>query len=183
MPVRKLHPMGYTIHCTKKLLDRLKVPVSATPSEPTTKLGNWYATALFWKPQVVLLVNERTLLPVLMPLAPANGLAARFPEYLALVLAAHGAPQDLIVHELSAMRTAQCAKTVNRSLVGMLNQFAYLADGYSDHQQAVDLLWLSMHLSETPCSPLYQRAVSPDRELKRLIASDRTVLAGDGRWL
>lgn len=29
------------------------------------------ATALFWKPQVALLVNEPTLLPVLMPLAPA----------------------------------------------------------------------------------------------------------------
>jgi hypothetical protein len=35
--------------------------------------------ALFWKPQVVLLVNEKTLLPVLMPLAPARNLMARFP--------------------------------------------------------------------------------------------------------
>jgi hypothetical protein len=33
-------------------------------------LGQWYATAVFWKPQVALFVNESTLLPVLMPLAP-----------------------------------------------------------------------------------------------------------------
>jgi hypothetical protein len=31
-------------------------------------LGSWYATVLLWKPQVALLVNEKTLLPVLMPL-------------------------------------------------------------------------------------------------------------------
>ena len=96
--------MTFTIHCTKKLLDRVKLPISTTPAAPTTCLGNWYATALFWKPQVALLVNERTLLPVLMPLAPAADLAKRFPEYLASVLFAHGAPHALIEHELSAMR-------------------------------------------------------------------------------
>lgn len=90
--------MTFTIHCTKKLLDRVKLPVSATPAAPTTYLGNWYATALFWKPQVALLVNERTLLPVLMPLAPAAELAQRFPEYLASVLFAHVAPHALVDH-------------------------------------------------------------------------------------
>jgi hypothetical protein len=68
-------------------------------------LGSWYATVLLWKPQVALLVNEKTLLPVLMPLAPAK-----------------------------------------------------------------DLLALSLRLSETPCSPLYKGAVSPDRELRRLVS-------------
>jgi len=56
--------------------------MSAAPPEPTTYLGNWYVTALFWKPQVALLVNERTLLPVLMPLAPAAELAQPVPEHL-----------------------------------------------------------------------------------------------------
>ena len=61
----------YSLHCTKKLLDRIKPPIVAPVAAPTTALGNWYATALFWKPQLALLVNQRTLLPVLMPLAPA----------------------------------------------------------------------------------------------------------------
>jgi len=80
----------FTIHATKKLLDRVPQPVMPAVSEPTTALGNWYATALFWKPQVGLLVNERTLLPVLMPLAPAATLMARFPESLRQTLDAHG---------------------------------------------------------------------------------------------
>jgi hypothetical protein len=72
-----------------KLRDRIKADLA--PPEPSdTLLGNWYATVLFWKPQVALLVSENTLLPVLMPLAPAATLARRFPTQLALVLKAHG---------------------------------------------------------------------------------------------
>jgi len=171
--------MTFTLHCTNKLLDRVKQPVSAAPSLSTTYLGNWYATALFWKPQVVLLANERTLLPVLMPLAPAAELAQRFPEYLAPVLFAHGAPHALIEHELNAMLDFQYAKTANRSLLGMLNQFTYLAEGYRDYNQSTDLRWLSMKLSETPCSPLYKKAISPDRELRRLIESEWTITAAN----
>ena len=55
----------FTLHCTQKLLARIKRPVAPAPPLPTTTLGNWYATALLWKPQTALLVNERTLLPVL----------------------------------------------------------------------------------------------------------------------
>jgi len=142
--------MTFTIHCTKKLLDRVKRPVSTEQIEPTTFLGNWYATALFWKPQVALLINERTLLPVLMPLAPAAELALRFPEHLASVLFAHGAPHALVERELTAMLDFQYAKTSNRSLLGMLNQFTYLVEGYRNYNQSTDLLWLSMKLSETP---------------------------------
>jgi hypothetical protein len=44
-------------------------PVAATDDDAsTTVLGDWFATALFWKPQVALLVNHRTLLPVFRPL-------------------------------------------------------------------------------------------------------------------
>lgn len=170
--------MSYTIHCTKKLLDRVKPPARSTPTKPTTYLGNWYATALFWKPQVALLVNEKTLLPVLMPLAPATELAKRFPEHLSSVLLAHGAPYALIEHELSAMHNFQYDKTANRSVVGMLNQFSYLAEGYRDYE-ATDLRWLSLKLSETPCSPLYKSSISPDRELGRLIETEWAVIAAN----
>lgn len=162
--------MSYVIHCTKKLLERIKLlTIGATGASGTTLLGNWYATALFWKPQVALLINEKTLLPVLMPLAPATNMARRFPEYLAYVLAAHGIPQQFIDEELAQMNEVQYAMTSNRSVVGIMNQFSYLAEGYRDYLETNDLLTLSLKLSETPCSPLYKGAVSPDRELQRLV--------------
>jgi hypothetical protein len=159
----------YCLHCTKKLLDRIK-PSSVTPDGTSgTLLGNWYATALFWKPQVALLVNEKTLLPVLMPLAPATDLATRFPEQLASVLAAHGVPQQFIDHDLAQMNEVQYAKTSNRSVVGIMNQFSYLAEGYRDYLETDDLLELSLKLANTPCSPLYKRETFPDKELHRWI--------------
>src|SRR5207237_4898970 len=78
------------VHGTKKFLDRAGRP-TVEPGEPSTaQLGSWYATVLFWKPQVALFVNETTLLPLLMPFAPAATVLARFPAALERVLAAHG---------------------------------------------------------------------------------------------
>ena len=170
--------MSYLIHCTKKLLDRIKCEPSAIAPDgvPGTLLGNWYATALFWKPQVALFVNEKTLLPVLLPLAPASDLAMRFPEYLAGVLAAHRVPQPFIDHELAQMNEVQFAKTSNRSVVGIMNQFTYLAEGYREYLETKDLLTLSIRLSETPCRPLHKGAVSPDRELRVLVSANGFVV-------
>lgn len=162
--------MSYCIRGTKKLLDRIKPSLLAQNCNQSTMLGSWYATVLLWKPQVVLLVNEITLLPVLMPLAPARNLSERFPGQLANVLAAHGVPQQFIDHELAQMNEVQYAKTSNRSVLGIMNQFSYLAEGYREYLEKKDLLALTLRLSETPCSPLYKTAVSPDRALQRLLS-------------
>lgn len=82
----------HTIHGTKKLLDRVKKPVGEAVETPTTALGNWYATALFWRPQAALFVNERTLLPVFVPLAPAAKVAERLPDQLGRLLDALEVP-------------------------------------------------------------------------------------------
>ena len=79
--------------------------------EPSTALGNWYATAILWKPQVALFVNERTLLPVFVPLAAAAGLAGRFPEQLGRVLEGLGTPLEFVLPELGAIGEASYAKT------------------------------------------------------------------------
>ena len=137
----------FYLHCTKKLLDRI-MPDIAPPGDTDTLLGNWYATALFWKPQVALLVSERTLLPVLMPLAPA------------------------------ATGSVQYAKTANRSVVGILNEFLRQAEfwlaayAYTKGDDD-DLLAISVKLAGTPCSPLYKGPVSPDKALHELVTGAR----------
>jgi hypothetical protein len=65
------------MRATRKLLDRISPPTLRDGEQSTTRLGVWYATALSWRPQVALLINEPTLLPVLMPLAPAATPAAQ----------------------------------------------------------------------------------------------------------
>ncbi len=160
----------YSIHATRKLLDRIKCPVADPIDEPSTMLGNWYANALFWKPQIALLVNESALLPVFLPLAPAATLADRFPEQLGLVLEAIGIPVDFVAQELLAMADSSFAKTTNRSVVGTMNDFAHLAEHDRQAGMGDDLVVLSVSLAETPCSPLYSRHTSPDREVQALVA-------------
>ena len=159
--------------CTKKLLDRIK-PEIAEPGQSDTALGNWYATVLFWKPQVALLVSERTLLPVLMPLAPAATLARRFPAHLALVLKEHGVPSEFVAQEIWRMDKVQYAKTANRSVVGIINEFVkqtefWLAAYAYEKGDDDDLLAISAKLAETPCGPLYKGPVSPDKALHELV--------------
>lgn len=163
----------FRLYCTKKLLDRIK-PEILSLGQSDTALGNWYATVLFSKPQVALLVSERTLLPVLMPLAPAARLARRFPAQLALVLEKHGVPSEFIAQEVSRMDQAQYAKTANRSVVGVLNEFVrqaelWLAAYAYEKGDDDDLLAISAKLAETPCSPLYKGPVSPDKALHELV--------------
>ena len=122
------------IHATKKLRDRLKTAPPHRHEASTTALGDWYATALFWRPQVALFVNETTLLPVLVPLAPSATLVVRFAPALAEVLAAQGATPDFIEAETGEMGDWRLAKTANRSVVGIMTEFTYLAEAHSAHR-------------------------------------------------
>lgn len=158
------------VRATKKLLDRVGPPTLQGGEESTTILGQWYATALFWRPQAVLIVNEQTLLPVLIPLAPAATFLSRVAPEIATILAAHGTPESFIDAEMQRMGDRRIATTANRSVVGIMNEFSCLADVYRVTASR-SLLDLSLRLAATPCSPLYKTNISPDRDLAALVRS------------
>ena len=116
-------------------------------------------------------MNEATLLPVLMPLAPAKSLADPFPEHLEAVLDALGADPRFVAAEIAETTDSQWAKTANRSVVGMMNEFSFLAEVDRAHERSEDLVSMSVRLAGTPCSPLYKRHSFPDRELAALVTS------------
>lgn len=161
----------FTLHCTQKLLDRIKPRLDApgaTKITSTTTLGNWYATVLLWKPQWALCVNERSLLPVLVPLAPAATVVQRFPDALQAVLQALELPDGFIRSETAAMDQVTYAKTANRQVLGVMNEFVRIADVYRDPDGPVDPLALALKLAHVPCGPLYKGAVFPDRAVREL---------------
>lgn len=158
------------VHATGKLLDRVGAPTVEPAAESTGVLGSWYATVLFWRPQVALLVNERTLLPLLMPLAPAATLLERLPSWIDVTLDAHGVPRTFIDAELAQATDIGLAKTNSRSVLGVMNEFARLADWHKVVQHDDDLLAVALELSQVPTSPLYDRHVSPDRELQAVVS-------------
>jgi hypothetical protein len=160
------------VRATKKLRQRLGSATAHDAEPSTTMLGEWYATLLPWRPQqLILLVNEHTLLPVLMPLAPSASAPARLGSAIAAALATHEAPAAVVERELSEMRDCRFGPTANRSVLGIMNEFSFLADVYRRNDPGIDLLALAKELAATPCSPLYRRHTSPDRELQAFLIS------------
>ena len=135
---------------------------------PPRKRTCRYASAWAWRPQVALFVSEATLFPILMPLAPAATLLARFPDGLAQALAAHDVPEAFITQELSRMQDVRLGKTASRSVLGIMNEFTFLAQTMRG-DTTTDLTDLARWLARTPCSPLFKRHGSPDRELRALV--------------
>ena len=158
---------------TKKLRNRVKAPLADGSHASTTVLGDWFATALFWKPQAALLVNERTFVPVFMPLAPAATLLDRAPDAIAAVLRRHGVDEKFIADELEAMRDVRLAPTNNRSVLGVMNGFEFHGE-IRFATRSMDLEDLSMELAQTPIDPLRGRTGSPDRELAAFLGDDRS---------
>jgi len=83
---------------------------------------------------VVLLVNEATLLPVLMTAAPAASLASRIAVQVAIVLAAHQAPPAIIVQELPRMRDVHFGTTANRNVVRCPSKRSGLSSADADRR-------------------------------------------------
>ena len=160
---------------TTKLRDRVKGPVAGADEASTTALGDWFATALFWKPQVALLVNSATFLPVFVELAPAATLLGRIPAAIEAALWRQGVDEAFVAAERAAMGEVRIAPTNDRSVVGVMNEFAFLGETYH-RNGTTDLGDLSLRLAGTPVGPLDKRHGFPDRELAALVG-DRGPLA------
>jgi hypothetical protein len=163
----------YTLRCTGKLLARLG-PVSQVAREaPTTALGDWYGT-LIHAPgmQVVLLVSERTLFPVVTPAREARTLTERFPLALGRALAELGVALPAIDREVRAMGGPRIGKTASRQVLGSMNDFLRMMRYHP--WPRTSLTALSLELARAPCGPIGMR--SPD-DLTRELFATRGLLA------
>lgn len=156
---------------TKKFRDRLKKAPAAGPDDvSTTELGDWFATALFWRPQVALFVNQTTFIPVLVELAPSATLLDRVPEAIETVLRHHGVEQEFLSAELGAMSDVRLAPTNDRRVVGVMNELTFQAE-IRQEEGMDDLVELSLDLARVVLGPLHNRGGSPDRALAALVGS------------
>lgn len=86
-----------TLRCTAKLLKRLGIANPGEPPPPKNVLGDWFANIIYTRQgHYVLLVSERSLLPVLTTARDLHNLERRFFNQLAEVLSSLGIRQELI---------------------------------------------------------------------------------------
>ena len=122
----------------------------------STRLGDWYGTILqIGRRQHLLLISERSRLPVVIPIREAKRLEAVFSSAACDVFAAVGIGAKDIADERSRMSEISFGRTHNRSLLGTLNDFAFMAQqGNANRSEPESPEELMRFLAQTPILPL-----------------------------
>ena len=118
-----------------------------------------------------------------MELAPAATLLDRVPGAIDTILRHHGVDDAFLAAERDAMGEVRIAPTNDRSVVGVMNEFAF----HGEHlwkDGAHELEAISVRLASLFLGPLEHRSGSPDRELATVVGgtdSLATVIAFPSR--
>ena len=116
------------LRCTQKLLVRLKQVGDLPPVESTTRLGDWYGNILrIGHRQSLLFISERSRLPVVLPITESKRLSTVLPDAVCERLAIVGVTAEDIADERARMSEIAFGRTRNRSLLGTLNDFVFVA--------------------------------------------------------
>ena len=163
-------PTVVTLRCTRKLLVRLGAANrrEGEASVPTTRLGDWHGNLLY-RPggQLVLLVNDRSLLPVLIAARPAETIVPRFVEALGALLRRLDVRAEVVSAELAKMGEIRIGSTANRRILGSMTDFAWMLDSYLTPGGSLEDA--ALRLAEAPCGPIGMQ--SPDDVAPRLLSS------------
>jgi hypothetical protein len=140
----------YTLRCTRKLLRRTDETPTSEAVSPTTVLGDWHANLLYLRPQQLLLaMNERTLLCALIPAAPAATVAERLRVEVGGLLRDIGVPDVKVEAELAAMEHVTIGTTASRAVLGCMNDAVYQLEHYPRGVRGeIDLRAAALHLGE-----------------------------------
>lgn len=144
------------LRCTQKLLQRLKHVDDLAPVESTTRLGDWYGNILrIGHRQMLLFISERSRLPVILSIREAKRLPTVFPEAVCEMLAGVDVSAADIAEERSRMCEIAFGRTRNRSVLGTMNDFGFMAK-YVDAKRAEpeSPQELMRFLARTPIMPL-----------------------------
>jgi hypothetical protein len=142
-----------TVRCTRRLLARL----GDERREDTASglFGDWYAHPIrSGRRRLVLCVNERTLLSVVLPLAPGKTFVDRLREAAQQRVRQVNARPEALRREISALAEIHIGPTRSRSVLASMNQLGWGAEVWIAERPAGDLEELGQWLCDTPCSAL-----------------------------
>lgn len=140
------------LRCTQKLLERLKPPTLVPHGVSSTRLGDWYGNELrLGRQQHWLFVSGRTRLAVIVPARDARQLPTALAGAVRDRLAAIGVSAGHIGEELRQMSEVVFARTDSRSVLGTMNDYAFMAQDIRAQGEAPETLEeLMQFLADTP---------------------------------
>ena len=148
--------------------------VAAATSD--TALGDWYVNRIVVDRQpLLLLISSATLLPILIPARDVRHLPDRLAQIVEARLQRCGIEAAVIKAEVDAMASVAVGATVDRSVLGILVDFAkcvpfHLEPGQWDEGM---LPAVEACLAETPCyaSGPDERVIFPERKAPQALMS------------
>jgi len=162
---------------TRKLAKALPASGDIAASS-TTALGDWYVNRLSVdRRPLLLLVSSQGLLPILLPARDVSLLPTRLPDIVGTRLRRFGISPVVIEAEVRGMSPVIVADTADRSVVGIMVDFAkgvpfHLEPGAWDDST---LPFVEARLAETPCHSGrgFEDVVFPNQQTPQLL---------DARW-
>jgi hypothetical protein len=158
---------------TRKLRPQLPLTTSA-PASSDTALGDWYVNRIVVNRQpLLLLVSSKTLLPLLVPARDVRGLPSRLADLVALRLERLGVSAAAIEAETLAMAPVVLGPTLNRSVLGILVDFAKSVPYHLEDVQIGEqtLRTVEDRLAETPCHAKlsFEQVIFPETKAPELL--------------
>ena len=161
-----------TLRLTHKLQKLLDIDLTEQPKPTTSKLGDWYANLVpTCAGDLVIFVNEKTLLSVAIPIWESENLLLLFRLRVENLLGMIGIQSKAIDHELSHYSHIQFGNTRSRSVLGSMNDFAFQYQVIAEEAENKAHLSLSnaeYKLSQMPCKPIDYR--TPSEVVMELLA-------------
>jgi len=127
---------------------------TALPRRSDTALGDWYVNRLVVDHRpLLLLVSATSLLPMLLPARNVRELPRRLPDLVEARLRRCGIPGRWIEAEKKAMTSVTIGPTIDRSVLGIVVDFAKAVPYHLERGRWDDTTLLSVEtrLGETPC--------------------------------
>ena len=146
------------IHCTKKLLKELDVPLVEPDKilQPTEGLGNWCANLLrIERRKCLIFTNEKSLYTFLIPKvlkANLKNIEQEFLINLSYNLQNEGFGLDLINRVMQEYQEVGFAKTSNRQVLGSMNELTFQYEVLIEQTEGLEnigILELNKHINRT----------------------------------
>ena len=159
-----------TLRCTRKVLEYLDVePIQNAPSS-TGELGDWYANLVTtYAGDLIIFVNERTLLTVAVPAWESEDLFGNFLQRVRNLLMMLDVSRHAIEQELSHYQEMRIGRTASRSVLGSMNDIAYNYQFIAERSAEQGMPSLSDAEYQLSQMPSIARNFFPDQEAKRLL--------------
>ena len=158
---------------TRKL-NSLLPATEVIPTSSDTALGDWYVNRVVVdRQQLLLLVSSTSLLPMLIPAQNVRGLPARLAALVEARLRRCGLDDRTIAAETLAMASVAVGPTVDRSVLGIMVDFAKAVPYHLEPGQwgETTLRIVEERLAATPCHAAlsWDRVIFPEKKAPEVL--------------